>query len=520
MQEEEPVAIKGAGSFAFLNAPLKAACEKALESFEGADFAGTFLSVPVFGDDYLSLLRGQLNNTGRAFNTAAVRVDRGYLFAVRVLANKDSRAFVIPGNRSESKYEKGENFWWTDWWVDRHYRGTLYFLGDEHLRELTLLVPQLHEEQEANARMISWLTSSDIRLFSTERRVFVASSKIDPTFYGVERSIAAPITMGIHGQDPAGFMSIGAQQLRNYHPGNNYGFISIDDHERYYAVIDWFYKEGVKFRHANNCEFSGLLGKHPSIFPNAPRVVVRENFLPYDPEFPLLGTGSCIEDGGNAGRNSGIMPHFSLGSNLIPCEMPVRLHPEDRPQEQKERGDTLLIGVGHTKIHMDQDQYHYVDGSNIHAFREHLNEDLLARYKARYIRHDAYSSASNVCKGFMYLMYFYTVRVSPDGQAVEMTISDSFLPLGTGRILGDDDYVFSMIFPMGITAKNEDGTEMLITGGMGDYYSVAMSLPTEFILRECRHDVRALDMSNYRYLVMNFKDQGGIEIKKRPRDFQ
>lgn len=520
MQGEGPVAARGTGSFAFLNAPLKAACEKALHSFEGTDFAGTFLSVPHFGDDYISLIRAQLNHTGRAFNTAALRMNGGYLFAVRALANKDPRAVIVPGNRSESKYEKGENFWWIDWWVETFYRGTLYFFGDEYLREFTLLVPQLHEEREANARMISWVHNSDIRLFSTEGRAFVASSNIDPTYYGVERSIAAPITIEIQGHKPTGVMSIGAQQLRNYFPGNNYGFLSIDDHEKSYAVIDWFYKEGVKFRYANNCEFSGLLGKHPSIFRNAPGADVRENSLPYDPELPLLGTGSCIEDGGNAGRNSGIMPFFSLGSNLIPCDMPARLPPEDGAKQQKGREDTLLIGVGHTKIHIDQDQYHYVDGSNIHAFREHLNEDLLARYKGKYIRHDAFSSASNVCKGFIYLMYFYTVRVSPDGEAVEMKISDSFLPLSTERILGDDDYVFSVIFPMGITGKNEDRAEMLITGGMGDYYSVAMSLPTEFILRECRHDIRALDMSNYRYLVMNFKDQNEIEIKARPRDLE
>ena len=45
-----------------------------------------------------------------------------------------------------------------------------------------------------------------------------------------------------------------------------------------------------------------------------------------------------------------------------------------------------------------------------------------------------------------------------------------------------------------------------------------MNLPTEFILRECRHDVRALDMSNYRYFIMSFNDHNEFSIGNRPRD--
>lgn len=408
-------------------------------------------------------LVGKTRN-GRAFNPSIAPYKNGYLLSVRVVYHTNPGEELVPGNRSASKFEKGKNFWWQDFSSPNFSGGTVYFHADANLEKFIFMAPMNYNALTENIMRhdIRLIGNNNIVTFSPPSSIIASKLKVN--------DLNSSLSLGlITFSDP----------LYNRKPGNNYGAIHIDMDQKRYSYIDWFYKKGVRFTKINGS-------------------IIHHDYLAYhDENYPLLGTGSTLEDGQNAGSNSGIMPLFSLGSSHLKLD------------------DQTYLGVGHTKIHVDEDLYTYRPGSNIDRFRRELAKELKTHYGDRYIRHDAYNSSLDKSQGYHYLMYFYTFKLDDDNKPIEMKISDSFLPIDVKAAGNPDNYVFSLVFPMGIAPKFGDDKTVLVSAGIGDYYAAILELPIDFLMASCRHDVQNLDLNSYEYKLMRFDGEGSFEIADR-----
>lgn len=215
--------------------------------------------------------------------------------------------------------------------------------------------------------------------------------------------------------------------------------------------------------------------------------------------FSYLATDKIIEGEGSYadnnpenkikyGINYGIMPKFSFSTPLIKKYSTIIANQYDAV----DLGE-LKMGVGHIKICSDPNQYPYEPNSNIQKFRENLYRDMKNLFGDRYIRHKGTGRAPN-CYGYIYLMYFFIIILNDN----KMRISDAFLP-----VYFDDRYKFSLIYPMGIT---DVGNKIYVIAGEGDYYSVVMQFDFDNITNLCIHDVNDLDMNQYKYKIIMYKN--------------
>ncbi len=450
------------GNFIYLNKKLSAAASDSLVG----DLVNQFPPGPsrVFLRNLTKAI-GK-NPSGRAFNPAITKYQDGYLIAVRLAFLNDPSPFndntIKPGNRLESKFEKGKNFWWQDFNSEKFSGGALYFYADKDWQKMSLLIPYtIHSP---------WLNALDNRLGQNK-------SGDHLVFNAKERNIAAKLFIDIKNSGPGQIYFSG--DLLNRARANNYGLIDADFQQEKYSYLDWYYKEGVRLT-----SYEGPELKH--------------SYLRYDDRFPILGTGSSLEDGQNAGDNSGLMPLFSFGSNHLKLEADKETY----------------FGVGHIKIPVDDELSHYAEGSNLANFREWLVRDFKQEFGERYIRHDAYNSRLNESKGYHYLAYFYSFSLNSDGTIADMKISDAYLPINTKEAKKQGAYVFSLAFPMGITESVTNNENLVISLGIGDYYAGLIELP-KTIMNLCRHDVSQLDMRNYEYKLMIFDGEGNFELRDR-----
>jgi hypothetical protein len=185
--------------------------------------------------------------------------------------------------------------------------------------------------------------------------------------------------------------------------------------------------------------------------------------------------------------NMGYCPLFSFGTPVLD------IHHNNR---------TIQLGVGHIKI---PHTHEYVKDSNIQKFKDNLDKDMRNMYGEKYIKHYG-TPIRSVCYGYTYMMYFFIVWKNSDG-GFEMKISDSFLPhyLGTIPKNGkhDDDYKFSLIFPMGLEIAN-DTNNVIVTCGEGDFYAIELEFNINEVINLCVHDVRRTDMREYKYKILGY----------------
>lgn len=447
------------GHMTVFNNDLKYGAEQALNHFEGLFPNPGPTRVQI--RKMLEALVG-LKRNGRAFNPSIVSHDDGYIFAIRVtFHNSDMLQKIIPGNRAESKFEKGKNFWWQDFNSEDFSEGTLYFHADKDFQKFSILAPGNY------ASFSEGTFTSDVRITKINDDIVAWNPKSHYVAYKIlELQLIPKSFLGV-----VGF----GKYLRNLVLGNNYGLINIDFNAPTYSYIDWFFPEGIRFARASD--------------------TIEYDYLKYlDTNYPILGTGSSVEDGNNAELNSGIMPLFSLGSTHIKLD------------------EETYLGVGHTKIHVDEEQFTYKEESPIDQFRKSLTTELKSRFGDRYIRNDAFNSKIMKSRGYHYLMYFYTFKLNHDGKPIEMKISDSYLPINIKDANNAENYVFSLVFPMGVTNKVGDDQTIKISAGIGDYYSALMELPKQFVIEQCRHDATNLNMNHYNYKIMRFDGEGQFEV--------
>lgn len=160
---------------------------------------------------------------------------------------------------------------------------------------------------------------------------------------------------------------------------------------------------------------------------------------------------------------------------------------------------TLLLGVGHIKIHSDDIRYLYLENSNIDLFRKNLYNDMNKYFGERYIKHFG-STPVPYCKGYIYLLYFYILYNNEQ----KMKMSNAYLPLLLDKKEPDSefdkDYKFSLIFPSGL--ERGDDNDIIITAGEGDFYSVILKFDLHEVIKLCFHDVQNLNMEYYKYFII------------------
>lgn len=173
----------------------------------------------------------------------------------------------------------------------------------------------------------------------------------------------------------------------------------------------------------------------------------------------------CIRLGGDHiidGLGTSISPMFSFGT---PC---LKL------------SKNCFIGVGHAKIILTAN---YQPESNIHKFRDRIRKTLGANSK--YVEHQSY----------IYCIYFFVYQRHSDPSKETLLISDCFLP-----ICSSEDYIFSIFFPMSIFQIN---SKMVVTGGSGDFYSVALDFTPSWVRKQLKHDISDFHINNYDYHVID-----------------
>jgi hypothetical protein len=188
------------------------------------------------------------------------------------------------------------------------------------------------------------------------------------------------------------------------------------------------------------------------------------------------------------GINYGISPALSLGS---PCIII----------------DDYYLGVGHIKIHSNIDKYPYLKNSNIENFRNNLYLDYKRLFGDNYIRHMGTGFPPD-CYGYIYMLYFYTIEFPMGQDEAVMHISDAYLPLNRND---NNLYKFSLFFPMGIC---NDGNNLLVSCGEGDFYSVICKFNLNDIYKLCKYNIKDMDFNNYNYYIIeNMPDRFNLKTR-------
>lgn len=367
-------------------------------------------------NSYFDALNAIINKQGCFCNTSICEYDQDKLIlAVRILYSIDSTE-IVPGNDKNSKYEKGTNFWWTDWSNPNFSGYTLFFISDINFKSIEMLLPM-------KMAYDPMFLKSDVRLLKCKKtnRMFAYNPKYN--------LLALPFTIIHNKENNIYLISFNNNiKINNFNIINNGSYTSIevsDEKSRSYFYLDWFYEKGIKYTSIT----SKLLVEDIFV-----KDKVAEKYYEIDNKHMIVGDGSFI---GQIGKitdkhiNYGITPLFSFGTPNIMYE---------------KDGTKYFIGVGHTKIHTDNDLYKYKEGSNISLFRENLYKDFKEKFNDKYIRHDAYNSNVKIRKGYTYLMYFYYYKIDNNNTIIDFKVSDSYLPINLNH---GYKYVFSLIFPMG-----------------------------------------------------------------------
>ncbi|CCU55930.1 unknown similar to AMEV020 [Choristoneura rosaceana entomopoxvirus 'L'] len=172
----------------------------------------------------------------------------------------------------------------------------------------------------------------------------------------------------------------------------------------------------------------------------------------------ICETNKIIKLGGNHiidGLGDFKTPMFSFGSSCIKIN------------------NNTYMGVGHAKILLTQE---YDSDSKIYKFRKIIFDNF--NNNPKYVQHNSY----------IYCMYFFKYIINNNKK---LYISDCYLP-----ILSFTDYFFSIYFPMSII---KDRSNIVVTGGYGDYYSIAVTFKYKVVIKNTKHDVSNFNINEYNY---------------------
>lgn len=198
---------------------------------------------------------------------------------------------------------------------------------------------------------------------------------------------------------------------------------------------------------------------------------------------------------GIIGIGSNTSPLFSFGSPMIKISQ------------------NKFLGIGHIKIKnkLDEiDESYYKKNSIIYFLQQFLHEFMKQKYSNDYIFHRGLSSIYENCdNGYIYMSYFYILTNETENEnenenetenetRYKFEFSDPFLIIDETK-----KYKFTLMFSTGIYQENDN---IVITSGIGDYYSSISKFKLIDVIEMCNHNIRTTNVSTdlvYKFLFIN-----------------
>lgn len=144
-------------------------------------------------------------------------------------------------------------------------------------------------------------------------------------------------------------------------------------------------------------------------------------------------------------------------------------------------GKRYILCVGHLKLCFHFDQLN----ENIKTFIDHLEIKNEKLYGSTYVPHYRY----------IYMLCFYLFELDIDGNIIRIFISKAILPLFDKFGL---NYNFSLFFPTGLEIKE---SEVIISGGYGDYYGMILQFYLMDVVNMCNCDMHNFDIDKYEFCL-------------------
>lgn len=462
------------------------------------------MNINYFKYKYINFIKnGLFRENTRSLNTSIAKIsDNIYLYAVRIIHSelqKDTDLF-IPGNseKCEKLISVGKNYWWNNWQNSNVSisEGTYFFVGNHNTNDLELYkvmcnkitiiprFPSMAKDFLCNAYNYrsDFLSYVDVRISNMNDKIYM-------WLYNL--TMIGTVTVD-HDTKTVIIEQVPIDNIQpDFQFGKNQQIVTLKESPIIMQVtyIDWYYDDGI-YLFTINYDINRGRGFYPGLS-------YIDNTIYYN-KFKIRGSG-CYhnnkqEDKIKFGINYGIMPSFSFSTPLVYLD------------------NNRYIGVGHLKIHSDIFKYPYINGSKIDIFRRQLYEDYEAKFGNKYIKHYGTGIAPH-CEGYIYMMYFYIVNINNTVNNNSMYISDGYLPIYLSNY--EDNYKFSLIFPMGLT-KNED--KLIVTCGEGDYYSNVLEFSVNDVINLCKYDASNLDLTNYNYNIIGYFSNNNYYVAPSLKD--
>ncbi len=402
------------------------------------------------------------------FNCAILRIDGAgvgagageedrYLVSVRFFG--DARAYqagarIVPGNysgqrpklspRAEAKIAWGENFMWNRW------------LDDGMVDNTVLLVMRLTPRgfvvdprvQPAVIHDVpvpdQWMKYADIRLIKDHRGRILCYDAYVTALYEVAVDVDAGRIRcaAVDASTSSGLFVQKGLCLRDKAYDKNWAFM--------YSTASRFY-------------FLNRFGEHGVTMTAVPR----------------NSDGRChtkviVEYGKDSmysfGRGPPVNGTFSMGT-------PFHTLRDDRDAYEG-------LAAGHVKLSRGV----MYGNQNVAAFVRSLKKLFHEDSRTTVIMHASHH----------YLSYFIHVRKDKRTGKHSIFVSDAFLVNPSAPA----EYNFSINFPVGIDIRRPDG-HVVVSMGVGDFYTAALHLELDTVLASCVHDVSRFQAHDYDYRVLD-----------------
>ena len=399
------------------------------------------------------------------FNISSCKLDdKMELYCVRYLGTIPAYfdEEVIPGNFSlqskeyikeklgNKKIKFGKNFFWNSW-TETLLDNTIFFVGSYTNNSLIInekIEPYIISNKFAFTNINEGtIKYNDVRLFNIDDNIYCYDGLITSIYQIkiINNKIYIPINLDDDVYKKNHFNFYNKLCIKCENQNKDIGIPSekkfdknwsfITFNNDYFEFLNWFENENVTIT---------LINKKN-------KCCHKKN---------IIKMGKDIIDG--IGNDK--LPMFSFGTPFI------NIMTDNKDIEFQG------IAAGHTKIILTK-KY---DNKNIMAFFDDI-KDL--RLDDSYIEHNSY----------IYMCYFIKL-IKYKNNTYDMFISDSYLFIDKNQ-----QYKFSIIFPMGLFEKNNN---IVMSYGYGDYYTYLMDFNKDILLENINHDVKNFDINNYKFKVM------------------
>lgn len=504
-------------------------------------------------------------NRGRFFNPSIVLLGEGYsLYSFRfdTFRTTSETEEVRPGNNEEicqiprEDWAKGKSFFWNDWNTEHR---NPYFAATVTI--LLIKDPQgnfILPFVENNYDFYRFRLSGDRRLVQIDGAIYIHSPNMEEMWelrihhQAHEAWHISPTQIFDLSENDEDYPHLNGYNLQLTYLGQSEKILSIEAGlkrkreggeeegpkeppkprtkrfpDREFTIIDWFYKEGLQYVFVKHDKEFRTQKKWPAslaVLGKGSYADTRPVSVPENEEEMRSGS----EKGVDAKKKKIAEPPSSANlyrSPPISFSTPhINIGTGDKP---------VLLGVGHLKIPTNQKNFTFEEDSVAYQVQQNLPKQFKKCFGDRYVEHfgsiplNLDKKEKQACSGYHYFLYFYRLSEhnSTDAPGVfsRFELSDPILPFDDTRIKPENQYLpndietqgkwrFSLVFPTGLALN---GNTIVVTCGVGDYYSIDLKFRKEQVLSQLNHDLFNLNVDLLRYSVLPCKPQE--ELENQPR---